>query len=71
MRVHAFQAECQFVGDGLSAQCRTGRQQGFHRGRRGHRAALSLQPVGVAATGSYPGNVDQVLYGERQSAKRA
>ena len=67
MGVDAFEAEGEFVGDGLAGQAGAGRKQRFHRRRRSRRGRLRLQPVGIAAAGRRARNVDEILDGEGQA----
>ena len=71
MRVHAFEAEGELVGDGLAGEFRTRREELLHGRRRSRRGRMRPQPVRIAAAGDVARDIDQVLDRKVEAAQPA
>jgi len=71
MRVLAVHAVGELVGVRLPHKGRAGVKQGVNDGRCSDRGRMGSFPVGIAATGHIPLNVEKILGREAQSRKRA
>ena len=68
-RVLAEDAERNFVGDGLADKGRAGVEQGLHRPGMPLRHLVGARPVGVAAAGRIPCDIEQILAGKGQTGE--
>ena len=70
MDVAPGQAVGKLVRDGLGRQGRPGIEKRLHRPGIGLGRRVRPQPVGVAGTGAVPGDVEEILRGNRKPGKR-
>jgi hypothetical protein len=70
VRVRAFEAEGEFVGDGRPDKGSTRGEQSCNGLRVGRRGVMRREPVGIAAAGGASRHVDEILHGEGQAGQR-